>query len=122
MTGVVLGVVFDADHDFEGARYPKAHLDTVKHKPTASSAPPVVQGSATARRRPKRTQKSKIVRLHDGQLTSRHRVYSGRRFASFQRQRAPAVILETMCVPREHTPPPVRPGFIHTAHTALLTF
>ena len=121
MTGVVLGVVFDADHDFEGARYPKAHLDTVKHKPTASSAPPVVQGSATARRRPKRTQK-KQNRPATRRAADLAIVYSGRRFASFQRQRAPAVILETMCVPREHTPPPVRPGFIHTAHTALLTF
>ena len=24
-----LGVVFDGDHDFEGPRFPKAHLDTV---------------------------------------------------------------------------------------------
>ena len=28
-----LGVVFDMDHDFEGPRAPKAHLDTVLDKP-----------------------------------------------------------------------------------------
>ena len=28
----VLGVVFDVDHDFEGPRAPKAHLDTVLTK------------------------------------------------------------------------------------------
>ena len=33
-----LGVVFDGDHDFEGPRASKAHLDTVKYKPTAPPA------------------------------------------------------------------------------------
>ena len=28
-----LGVIFDRDHDFEGPRSPKAHLDTVLSKP-----------------------------------------------------------------------------------------
>ena len=27
-----LGAVFDVDHDFEGPRAPKAHLDTAKEK------------------------------------------------------------------------------------------
>ena len=31
-----LGVVFDVDHDFEGPRAPKAHLDIVKYKPVTS--------------------------------------------------------------------------------------
>ena len=30
-----LGVVFDVDHDFEGFRAPKAHLDTVLNKTVA---------------------------------------------------------------------------------------
>ena len=36
-----LGSVFDVDHDFEGPRAPKAHLDTVKYKPIESPAPPL---------------------------------------------------------------------------------
>ena len=36
-----LGVVFDVDHDFEGLRAPKAHLDTVKYKPVASPGTPL---------------------------------------------------------------------------------
>ena len=35
-----LGVVFNGDHDFEGPRSLKAHLDTVKYKPTAPHGPP----------------------------------------------------------------------------------
>ena len=35
-----LGVVFDVDHDFEGPRAPKAHLDTVKYKPVTSPGTP----------------------------------------------------------------------------------
>ena len=31
-----LGVIFDVDHDFEGRRAPKAHLDTVMTKPVTS--------------------------------------------------------------------------------------
>ena len=34
------GVVFDGDRDFEGPRSPKAHLDTVKYKPTAPRGHP----------------------------------------------------------------------------------
>ena len=35
-----LGVVFDVDHDFEGPRAPKAHLDTVLDKPVTPPGPP----------------------------------------------------------------------------------
>ena len=34
-----LGLGFYGDHDFEGSRAPKAHLDTVKYKPTAPPPP-----------------------------------------------------------------------------------
>ena len=44
-----LGVVFDVDHDFEGPRAPKAHLDTVNRnlldhlrRPFISDAPSTV--------------------------------------------------------------------------------
>ena len=33
-------MVFDVDHDFEGPRAPKAHLDTVKYKPVTSPGTP----------------------------------------------------------------------------------
>ena len=35
-----LGVVFDVDHDFEGPRAPKAHLDTVNRNLSHHLAPP----------------------------------------------------------------------------------
>ena len=43
-----LGVVFDVDHDCEGPRAPKAHLDTVKYKPVESPAPSPVEQDAEA--------------------------------------------------------------------------
>ena len=35
-----MGVIFDVDHDFEGPRAPKAHLDTVMNKPVIPPGPP----------------------------------------------------------------------------------
>ena len=40
-----MGVVFDVDHDFEGPRAPKAHLDTVKYKPVTSPGTPLYSSS-----------------------------------------------------------------------------
>ena len=39
-----LGVVFDVDHDFEGPRAPKAHLDTAKEKAGLEETPPLSMG------------------------------------------------------------------------------
>ena len=41
-----LGVVFDVDHDFEGPRAPKAHLDTVNRNLLHHLAPPFNVGAA----------------------------------------------------------------------------
>ena len=35
-----LGVIFDGDHDFEGLRSPRAHLDTVLRNLLSHSRPP----------------------------------------------------------------------------------
>ena len=37
-----LGVVFDVDHDFEGPRAPKAHLDTAKEKVGSEKTPRLI--------------------------------------------------------------------------------
>ena len=34
-------MVFDVDHDFEGPRAPKAHLDTIKEKVGSEKTPPL---------------------------------------------------------------------------------
>ena len=47
-----LGVIFDGDHDFEGPRSPKAHLDTVLTKPVTPPGHPLY---ARETARPRRT-------------------------------------------------------------------
>ena len=41
-------MVFDVDHDFEGPRAPKAHLDTVKYKPVTSPGHPPYDGTSVS--------------------------------------------------------------------------
>ena len=47
----VVGVVFDVDHDFEGPRAPKAHLDTAKEKVGSEKTHPLVRGRLPCRLR-----------------------------------------------------------------------
>ena len=44
-----LGVVFDVDHDFEGPRAPKAHLDTVNTNLSHHPRPPPYAAGYPAR-------------------------------------------------------------------------
>ena len=53
-----LGVVFDEDHDFEGPRFPKTHLDTVD----AIGNLPLTGGSIILQKKPGRVRS--IVPIH----------------------------------------------------------